>query len=775
MKTFAAHKISLITVAVFCLFSAGLYHQPAEARGGDSRFFHHFRSSLVSGTVVLNGCQISPRRLHVLAVPLTASIDGLELPAARKAKSRRAHLRRTRDPHVFRFFIAGLDRSKNYQINIGAPPNPCGKVFWRGPFAGIVSAGTRDVRIEGFAATSELEVFDPIADEWLGAATFSLSDVANGSAVKNFRWRSKIAGAESGEVQIATSAFPREGDFGACDEPDSGIVMRAQVPLDPDGWTDLGSFDFSSLFGRTFPLPDGEFPTLMQAETIVDGETSSVDDTLTPISKRDQMLISLGAPLYLRVVAKTADGPACNLRTDGVAGWAMVASDVGLQQVEVPPTPPPPGPLQAGNGHFYGPPFIAMYPNGTLLPGYREQAFAVTKPHKLPQSYCFDFIGLVNPLRQIDPLGCALLDIGFAENNPGLVPNATVQPGLRFLLGPPSSSGGGGLNPLTVVTNTVGNFTTGIYNAVSYGVDAAAKLFDEIKKSVAKLALAALSIEPFKGACDALQNSGPLTCDELVKTGIDVGLASMGLPPSLPNFEDLKQQGINYVANQIASQTGIPPEVAAQALTIAKDAIEELAAKSGGSDPKYNWVTPYFGVDPAYVELVVQKNTFSQLPDGLILLRGTTNLFEGGAHAIPSGFISIGDQRIPMLLRPNAVGIANPICNLGPFNITCTPNFFATKPICRVGRFVSGGQIEYTDYDCNTLGSTAPQVYFRDEWYRQRYQNAFCTTISAISKQDSGLGPVPPPLGYSFGIFAGLLPQQPRSWNGAFYFECFNS
>lgn len=772
MKTFAAHKISLIAVAVFCLFSAGLYHQPAEARGGDSRWFHHFRSSLVSGTVVLNGCQVSPRRLHVLAVSLTASIGGRELPATRQAKSRRAHLWRTRDPHVFRFFIAGLDRNKNYQINIGAPPNPCGKVFWRGPFAGLVAAGTRDVRIEGFAATSELEVFDPVADEWVGATTFSLANVADGSAVKNLRWRSNVAGAESGEVQIATAAFPREGEFGACDEPDSGIVMRAQVPLDPDGWTDLGSFDFSTLFGQTFPPPDGEFPALAQVERINDFDMSSPDDSVTPISKRDQMLISLGAPLYLRVIAKTADGAACNLRTDGVAGWAMVASDVGLQQIEVPPTPPPPGLLEAGNGHFYGPPFVALRPDGTLLPDYREQAFAVTKEHTLPGSRCFG--GIADLQRKLDPLGCALLDIGLAENIQELVPNATVKPPLRFLLGPPSSNGGGGgLNPLTAFTNTVGNFTTGIYNAVSYGVDAAAKLFEEIKSSVATLALEILSQFPFKGACDALPN-GPLTCENLVKTGIDVGLASMGLPPSLPNFEDLKQQGINYVANQIASQTGVPPEIASQALTIAKDAIEEMAAKRGGSDPKFNWVTPYFGVDPAYVELVVQKNTFSQMPDGLILLRGMTGLFEGGAHAIPSGFISIGDQRIPMLLRPNAVGIANPICNLGPNDITCTPNLFATKPVCRVGRFVTGGQIEYTDYDCNTLGSTAPQVYFRDQWYRQRYQNAFCSPINAISKQDSGLGPVPPPLGYSFGIFAGLQPQQPHSWNGAFYFECSN-
>ena len=776
MQIFSIRKASLVAVATFCLLSVVLMHQPAKAHRGDARFFHDFfRSSLVSGTVVLNGCRISPRRLHMRAVPLSFAVDGFESPAARHAKPRRAHLRRTRDPNVFRFFIAGLKRNQSYQLSIGAPPNPCGKVFWRGPFEGIVSAGTRDVRIEGFAAKTELEVFDPVADEWVGAATFSLSDVANGSASKNFRWRSNVAGAESGEVQIATSAFPREGDFGTCDEPDSGIVRRAEVPLDPVGWTDLGSFDFSSLFGRTFPAPDGEFLPLVQAEGTNGGELTSGNNGLTPISETEKLLITMGAPLYLRVIAKTADGAACDLRADGIAGWAMMANDVGLQQLEVPPIPPPPGPLQAGNGHFYGPPFVTLRADGTLLPNYREQAFAVTKSHRLPPNYCF--IGL-DILRDIDPLGCALLDIGFANGIKELEPNALVEPPLRFLISPQSSGGGGGLNPLSTFTNTLGMLSTGVYTLVSYGVDSAAKLFDEIKKSVANLALDILNELPLiKGACDALQSEGPLTCDDLVKTGIEVGLASMGLPPSLPNFDELKEQGIKYAAAQIASQTGLPPVVADEALQIARDAVEDLAAKSGGSDPKFNWVTPYLGVDPAYVELVVQKNTSDPVPGGLVLLRKTTDLFEGGTHAIPSVFPGSGEQRIPMLLRSNASGITNPLCRLGPVDITCTPNIFATRPICQIGSFTSGGQIEYTEHDCNFLGTTAPQIYFRDEWYRQRYQPSVCTTISAISKQDSGLGPVPPPLGYNFWISAGLeqLPKRQRNWDGGFYFECFGS
>ncbi len=363
-----------------------------------------------------------------------------------------------------------------------------------------------------------------------------------------------------------------------------------------------------------------------------------------------------------------------------------------------------------------------------------------------------------------------------------LQPGVTIEPTYRFVLGPQSTGGGGGFNPLAAFTNSLGNLVTGAYTVVSYAVDSAAKLFEDIKNSVAKLALAVLSVEPLAGACDIVQQSTQTDCDMLVKTGIEVGLASMGMPPSLPNFEQLKEQGIAYAAAQVASQFNIPSEFAEEALAtlteesliIARDAIEDMVRSRGGSDSKYNWVTPFSGLDPAYVELGVRKNTADPVPDGLILLRKTTDLFEGGAHAIPSVFPTSGEQRIPMLLRPNAIGIANPVCRIDPFRTTCTPSFLATKPICLFGAVNFNGQVEYTEYDCNFTGATAPQIYFRDEWYRHRYQPAFCTTLSTVSRWDSGLGPEPPPSGYDFWLQAGLGAKQQRRWDGGFYFECFN-
>ncbi len=762
-------------VSLFLLV-IGLDQPPAHATGESLDFLH--RSSdlaSVAGTVELNGCRIRPWQLRIEVSPVIFGIDDVKMAAGRFDRPRRAFVLRTADRHVFRFFIPFLHASRTYQLRIAAPPNPCGEVFWRGAFEGLVVGGDTGVRIEGIAATSEVEVYDQAADEWTGATTFSLADAHTGGASKNLRWRSSLRGVESGELQISSSAFPTEGDFGACDEPVAGLVARVTVPIDPDGWTELGEFNFSSLLGRTFEPPDGEFPPFAQTDPDLAGRDDGENGNTVPLSAPEEMLVTMGVPLYVRVIPKRSDGPACDLRGDGVAGWAMVANDVGLQQVEIPPTPPPPSPLQAGDGHYYQPPFIEQDVTGSIIPGYGQQAYVVTKSHTLPAYYCINAIGF-SQLRKEDPIGCALLDVGLAAGRPDIVPGATVgQPGqspLIFFFTPSTGGGGGGgFNPLTAITSSYGALITGALSFAESGINALAKLADDVKQLLADVALAALTLEPFGSACDALPSVGP-SCEDLVKAGITAGMVSMGLPPSLPNFDDLKNAGVEYIAGQIQAQTGLPPPIAEEALKMALETLEDMGRRAGGKDPKSNWVTPYLGLQPAIAEIVIQQNTADPIPDGLLLLRKTTDLFEGAPVSIPSVFPASGALRIPMQLKPNIAGITNPVCRYGFFETSCEPGFLATKPVCL-------SQIDYqgtlwNEFKCEAAGAfSAPNLYFRNEWYRQRYQPATCTTVSGISRRSSGLGPVPPPLGYEFWMSTSFNPKQQHGWSGVFEYSCF--
>ncbi len=52
--------------------------------------------------------------------------------------------------------------------------------------------------------------------------------------------------------------------------------------------------------------------------------------------------------------------------------------------------------------------------------------------------------------------------------------------------------------------------------------------------------------------------AGDSTCITVVSTGVDIGLAALGVPPSLPNFDKLMDEGADYLAATIAEESGIP-------------------------------------------------------------------------------------------------------------------------------------------------------------------------------------------------------------------------
>jgi len=54
---------------------------------------------------------------------------------------------------------------------------------------------------------------------------------------------------------------------------------------------------------------------------------------------------------------------------------------------------------------------------------------------------------------------------------------------------------------------------------------------------------------------------GELCGKQCLGTILDGGLASMGTPPSIPDFDQLVNQGMDYLAQQAAMQVGIPEEV----------------------------------------------------------------------------------------------------------------------------------------------------------------------------------------------------------------------
>ena len=177
---------------------------------------------------MLRGCVPMPSEIDLRAEPIRVSRLDSEGAVDPRATDLIARIARTAEPRTLRFTIHGVQPSKPYHLTIAQlPTGNCDRIFWRGPFAGLVVSGGPRVLIEGFAATTQVEVLDQATDEWIGTDRFSPDD---SSALRWFRWRSSLQNIVGGELQVSTLRFPNEGNFGACDEPLEGIVHRQYVP-----------------------------------------------------------------------------------------------------------------------------------------------------------------------------------------------------------------------------------------------------------------------------------------------------------------------------------------------------------------------------------------------------------------------------------------------------------------------------------------------------------------------------------------------------------------
>ncbi len=270
----------------------------------------------------------------------------------------------------------------------------------------------------------------------------------------------------------------------------------------------------------------------------------------------------------------------------------------------------------------------------------------------------------------------------------------------------------------------------------------------EIQNGVAKVVAGVVTDLPLIGkACNAV-----VSCEDVVKAGINYGLTSMGIPPSLPNWNELKDQGMDYLAAEVASeittQTGLPEELAQLgtedamkvAQSMASKAIAAMTENQGAENgPQYDWVLPYIGMDPAVWKIWVQKNGMDELPSNLVIRTMTDGLYIQGAVRLPKVFPSTNQLSIPIVLQPDYTKIPAPLCQYSKYygiNTCVTNPWGSSQPVC-----------QYTSYNWNTNTwdwSTAPclsndsrlDVYYRDIWINTYLNSGACVTLFSTSMTD---------------------------------------
>ena len=124
----------------------------------------------------------------------------------------------------------------------------------------------------------------------------------------------------------------------------------------------------------------------------------------------------------------------------------------------------------------------------------------------------------------------------------------------------------------------LGDAVSGFFDAMGSLVNWVAQAYESAKNALVNAVVAAL-----KGTvgCGGV-------CQTLVSTALEAGLAAVGLPPTLPNFDQLVDMGADYLAAKIAAEAGIPENLAK---TVTKAFVDQVRS-NGGAAASGAWAIP---------------------------------------------------------------------------------------------------------------------------------------------------------------------------------------
>lgn len=626
--------LACAVLALSLLFAPGLRAQSDAVRSPPGE---------IVGSITLEGCRAADVTVSLRAEPLMmpSGLTGAVDPALHRTVIAAAVPVGER---TFAFRLEGLTDRQLYRIGIRArrtalalgagdaappvayPPNPCDTLVWEGLPASIAMAGGEAVNVQGLAVSGQLQVqAGPQRDasrRWSRAGTFRLDD-PDGVRLA-LRWLPP-RGVTRGILQVSLERFDRTFDRGDCRSPE-GLLHTAEVNVSPreiggDPVFELPAVQLDELIVPPAPVRDGAAA----------GVAAIDDAAVATVTEAEHAKLLLGKPLYVRVLpideSDPDGGPRCDREADGLPAWVVlvIASAIGAP----PPEPPAADALEVYSPAIYRGPVVYSYPN------YNHLCMRSTKGHTLNWLLATDF---------------------HVINNTGYGSGDWFPAGQRFCW--KTGGGGGGFDPIGAITEVVG----GLLSPLEWLVNAAAGGWASLKK---------FAVNAVASGIDGLGIPCGSSCKSLLSAGLEIGLMAAGLPPTLPNFEQLKQQGLDYVAAQIASQTGLPTPVTEWAVNngykaLAANFTDEISTARGSSSglPNVDWAVWDSGIEPATLEFTLHRTAIGTLRTGLYLPGNAVYdhqhvgvprvmLFENGQPGASS-------MRVNVALSPNLSGWQEP-------------------------------------------------------------------------------------------------------------------
>lgn len=602
-----------------------------------------------TGNLYIAGCTPPASDILVTATPSIGTAAG-DPNAPPPPEPMTAQIIPTTNLHHFKVFFPALVKRATYTFSAGISEANCAKVAWKGPHEGRVTIGVSPgLRIDGYAMRTQTEVLatrgpnhDPV---WVGVDAIDLD--TEGGAVRDLRWRTDVPNVKGGVVEIATEPF-RVGP-GTNADNQVPLIATFTVPAPAQGWSVVSAVDIASAV-RPPPCDLQQNPNGCPIERTALGAL--------------HIAAAAGAPLYVRVVPINKSG---KLLSDtmalGIASTVKVAHvklPVGL--VPPPPPPPPAPPLKFDDIYYFE-------PQPEYARGYNQGCYTITKPHVVPAYSLLSYA--------TDWWGTRIRDAG------GYAPGTTFPVGAGWCFN--HSSG---------TLDDIVDAISGLIDAVGAMVNDIAKLYDDIKKAAVKAVGSAIGE---LGIIDCDEGSD---CQKYLMAGLDAALASVGLPPSLPNFDELVDNGLDYLVEVAAEETGVPEAALDEMRDIARQALADM--KTQHTFDGVDWLTPDDGFRPAKLMMFIRKNPDSTEPVAGDLRYESGTTFHGTDLRLPTLTMETGSPALftaQFLPDFSAITPPTPWCD-GPTGI------------------------------CFPMPAGEQQLYYEDQWY-QRMLDESCEGLTA--------------------------------------------
>lgn len=170
--------------------------------------------------------------------------------------------------------------------------------------------------------------------------------------------------------------------------------------------------------------------------------------------------------------------------------------------------------------------------------------------------------------------------------------------------------------------------------------DAAGAAFDALSDVVNWVSQAWSDIQA--GFVDGICG-GNNTCKNLAGPALKIGLMYVGIPPELPNSNELCSMGKDYIVSYVAAETGVSEDLIRAGVDKMADVVNNPPGGSGGT---FLWPDPAFQDQPARIEVEI-TNTSNKPTDTSVLwlLYGST---QGDSATYPPKIPMWLDTRTPM-------------------------------------------------------------------------------------------------------------------------------